>query len=60
MLTISSKRGLTNKDQNFDDLNLFVNSTRPKQFDCDKKCIIIGARVHPGEVPGSHVMCGII
>jgi murein tripeptide amidase MpaA len=39
---------------------LFANGSRPRQFEGDKKCIVIGARVHPGEVPGSHVMTGII
>ena len=29
-------------------------------FGSSKKGIVIGARVHPGEVPGSHVMTGII
>lgn len=60
MLTISSKKGLMEKEQNFDDSLLFATGSRPKQFDGDKKCIVIGARVHPGEVPGSHVMTGII
>jgi hypothetical protein len=26
----------------------------------EKKCIFISARVHPGEVPSSHVMNGIL
>lgn len=48
------------KEQTFDDNLLFANGSKPKQFDGDKRCIVIGARVHPGEVPGSHVMTGII
>lgn len=60
MLTISSKKGITQREQTFEDPLLFVNSSRPRVFEGEKRCVIIGARVHPGEVPGSHVMCGII
>jgi murein tripeptide amidase MpaA len=34
--------------------------THAQQFETTKRVIIISARVHPGEVPSSHVMNGII
>lgn len=42
------------------DQNLFKNGKKPALFDGTKKAVVIGARVHPGEVPGSHVMTGIL
>lgn len=59
-LTITSKKGITNRTEKFDNEHLFPNKDEPREFAPDKKCIIIGARVHPGEVPSSHVMTGII
>lgn len=59
LVTLSSKRGVSPREENIDDSNLFPEKDKPKAF-TDKKCIIIGARVHPGEVPGSHVLTGII
>lgn len=60
LLTISSRNGITSKDESIDDKHLFVDQSKPKMFNCDKKCIVVTARVHPGEVPSSHVMTGII
>lgn len=48
MLTISSKKGLTSKDNFFDEPCLFQNGSKPKVFEGDKRCVIISARVHPG------------
>lgn len=48
LITISSKNGLINKEEPINDKNLFVDQTKPKTFNCDKKCIIVTARVHPG------------
>lgn len=31
-----------------EDKYLFPDNGRPKAFNCDKKCIVIGARVHSG------------
>lgn len=38
---------------------MFKNQKKPLAFS-EKQGIVISARVHPGEVPGSHVMTGII
>lgn len=40
-------------------LGLFPKEDRPYQFD-DKKYIFISSRVHPGEVPASHMLNGIL
>lgn len=39
---------MLNKEEQIDDKNLFINQAKPKMFDCDKKCIVVTARVHPG------------
>ena len=48
MLTISSTKGLTEREQGFEDALLFTNGERPRQFEGEKKVVVIGARVHPG------------
>lgn len=39
---------------------MFKNQKKPHGFTANKPGIVISARVHPGELPGSHVMTGII
>jgi hypothetical protein len=39
---------------------MFPAKNKPKMFSIDKKGIFISARVHPGEVPSSHVMNGVL
>ena len=59
-IVISSNKFKNNKEDKIDDKNLFNNESGPRSFGPEKPGIVISARVHPGEVPGSHVMTGII
>jgi cytosolic carboxypeptidase protein 5 len=59
-ITISSTKGMLNKEEDFADEHLFPGKDQPREFKPDKRSMIIGARVHPGEVPSSHVATGII
>lgn len=59
MLTITSNRGITNnKEEKLKQL-FPDNSERPFLFK-DKKYVFISARVHPGEIPASHVFTGML
>ena len=57
---ISSKKNKNTTEEKIDDEYLFNHSKKPCSFGSQKKGIVISARVHPGEVPGSHVMTGIL
>ena len=59
-LVISSTTQMLNKEEHIKDKDLFRKTRKPEAFGSGKKAIVIGARVHPGEIPGSHVMTGII
>lgn len=59
-LVISSKKHKQNHEEKIEDENLFPKVKKPFSFSPDKKAIVISARVHPGEVPGSHVMTGFL
>lgn len=60
LVTITSHDGKeSNREKRIDD-RLFSNSNRPYKFKSSKKVVLVTARVHPGETPGSHVMNGII
>ena len=59
MVVISSKTKLTAENESIEDDLLFPHKSPPKIFS-GKKCIFISARVHPGEVPSSHVMNGVL
>ncbi|EGR33125.1 zinc carboxypeptidase family protein, putative [Ichthyophthirius multifiliis] len=57
LITITSHK---NKEiENFEKQSFFVSQNPPYIFK-KKKYIFLSARVHPGEVPGSHVLNGII
>ena len=64
MVTLSSTFGLLNiEEKRFNNKILFPNKDqqRAKEFDKDlKKYILITARVHPGETPGSHCFNGML
>ena len=52
---------MLSKREEINDENLFANKEKlPHGFNANKKVIVLSARVHPGEVPGSHVMTGIL
>jgi hypothetical protein len=63
VLTVSSRNHMMKSfEPRFDPL-LFPNKKqkRPRKFNSDlKKYVIISARVHPGELPGSHVFNGVL
>ena len=63
-LTISSHLGLTDTpEKHFQKSSLFPNKKQKRALRFDeslKKYVMITARVHPGETPGSHAMNGII
>jgi hypothetical protein len=48
------------KEEPIVDEFLFKNQKKPQIFSAAKPGIVFTARVHPGEVPGSHVMTGLI
>ena len=59
LLTISSYKGITDSSEKML-TNLFpTDKIRAKRFD-SKQYIFITARVHPGEIPGSFVLNGIL
>lgn len=58
MITVSSESRITQQFESIDDGLVFPDKNPPKLFQ-GKKCMFISARVHPGEVPSSHVMNGI-
>jgi predicted deacylase len=60
LVTISSTDKITKNEENLEDKIMFPCKNRPKSFATQKKAIFFSARVHPGEVPGSHVMNGIL
>jgi hypothetical protein len=59
LVTISSTAQITKQEEHIDDKVLFPFKNKPRVFS-EKKGIFISARVHPGEVPSSHVMNGIL
>ena len=59
-LVISSNKFKLHKEDKIEDEHLFKGIKKPHGFAGEKKAIVISARVHPGEVPGSHVMTGIL
>lgn len=61
LLTISSTdQKLTHKEAPIDERMFGHGKTRAYKFEESKKIILISARVHPGEVPASHTMNGVI
>lgn len=59
LLTITSNNNSTNKVE--DPINnVFPEASESRPIVFKKKYIFISARVHPGELPGSHVLNGII
>jgi len=60
LLTISSLENmLPEKEQPIDDLFPDLKQERPNKFQ-NKEYIFVTARVHPGEVQGSHMVNGLI
>ena len=61
LLTISSTdQKLTHKEAPIDERMFGNGRTRAFKFEESKKIVLISARVHPGEVPASHTMNGVI
>jgi len=63
VLTVSSRNHMMKAFEPKFDPRLFPNKKqkRARKFHPDfKKYVIITARVHPGEVPGSHVFNGVL
>ena len=61
LITLSSLKYMTlEKEAVFND-HLFPMEDRPFKFQKKKKkYVMITARVHPGETPGSHVFNGVL
>ena len=63
MITVSSTTAmLSEKEPKFNKL-LFPKKTQPRPYKFDpiqKQYVMITARVHPGETPGSHVFNGLL
>jgi hypothetical protein len=59
LITMTSYRGLLESREELLPL-LFPNSNPSRPFKSKKPTIFISARVHPGEVPSSFVMNGIL
>ena len=61
LLTISSLDGiLDEREPRLTNLFLNCNQLRPYKFSSEKRVIFLTGRVHPGEVPSSHMLKGII
>ena len=59
LITITSHSNkLNNKENHINNLFPIKSEGRPHQFS-KKSYIFFSARVHPGELPGSHVLNGI-
>ena len=60
LITITSKENIIKNQQEQNIIGLFPDKNRCLKTLHDKPIIIISARVHPGETPGSHMMNGIL
>ena len=60
LLTITSKDNIIFNQNEPNLIGLFPKKNRCKKCLHDKPIIVISARVHPGETPGTHMMNGII
>ena len=60
LLTITSKKNIIKNEYEQSIIGLFPEKNRCNKLLKDKPLIIISARVHPGETPGTHMMNGII
>ena len=64
VITISSTLGIMEtREKKFQKTLLFPNKRAQRAFQFDKKIkkyVFLTARVHPGEIPGTHVLNGII
>lgn len=58
LVTISSKESMGDKVEVAQGVGVFPTKSLPNRF--EKIGVFVSARVHPGEVPASHVMNGII
>lgn len=61
LLTITSHTNKLKTRENYKNSGIFPDKTtdRPFQF-LAKKYIFLSARVHPGEIPGSHTFNGVL
>lgn len=62
LVTITGKKGMSNEVEDFVSSTVPVRSStiaRPHKFP-GKRIVLVTARVHPGETPGSHVLHGLI
>ena len=61
LLTISSNdQKLSHREAPIDENMFTLGKSRAYKFEETKKIVLISARVHPGEVPASHTMNGVI
>ena len=60
LITITSKENIIKNQQEQNIIGLFPDKNRCLKTLHDKPIVIISARVHPGETPGSHMMNGIL
>lgn len=59
ILTITGHSNKLEQREDYID-NLFPNKKIKRPFKFNKPTVFLSARVHPGEVPSSHVLNGII